>query len=147
MYTQDDLFFQSLRSIVKKMHCLGARAMVPYGLSHAEMRMLLLLYAQDGCSQDDLVSKQSIDRTNVGRALKKLESLGFVRRAKDSGDRRMNIVHLTDKGKRFKSYVLEAKRRIEKRLIDTISPQEYSEASRILSRIDAGFRVDDERKE
>ena len=70
----------------------------PLGMSHAEMRLLIMIYHSDGCSQDELVSSLEVDRSNVGRALKKLERMNYIKRSRDTNDARAFRVFLTEKG-------------------------------------------------
>jgi DNA-binding MarR family transcriptional regulator len=136
MFTGDDVFFRSLRSIVKKMHRLGDMALSAYGIGHAEMRLLLLLYGEDGCPQESLVAGQVVDRTNVGRSLKKLEDLGYVERKKSPEDGRAKLVFLTERGRALQASVLSVKQDIEAKVTSGISGEELRVVSKILEKMD-----------
>ncbi len=144
MFSNDDRFFSFLRSIVKKMHKLGDMELIRFGLTHAEMRSLLMIYEDDGCRQDSLVVGLGVDRTNVGRALKKLENLGYVSRVKDENDSRAYRVFITEKGESIKSKMLEIKSDIEKLAMADVTAEEFAVAAEILAKIDRslgdGFR-------
>ena len=90
--------FTLLRSIIKKTRRILEREIAPLGMGHAEMRLLMMLYSMDGCSQEELASRIEVDRTNVGRSLKKMEGLEYVRRERDSEDRRAYRIYLTPQG-------------------------------------------------
>ena len=139
MFLNDDAFFLSLRNVIKKMHGLGDRAMGAYGMSHAEMRLLLLLYGADGCSQEHIASRQNVDPTNVGRSLKKLETLGYIRRTRSREDGRANLVFLTDRGRDIRETVLAIKADIEAKATRNISREELELVSRILGKMDEGL--------
>ncbi len=139
MFLNDDTLFLSLRNIIRKMHRLGDREMTRYGMSHAEMRLLLLLFEEDGRSQEYLVSKHAVDRTSVGRSLKRLESLGFVTRAKNPEDGRANLVFLTERGRESRETVLTIKEDIERKATAGVTPEELRLLSRLLQKMDGGF--------
>jgi DNA-binding MarR family transcriptional regulator len=70
------------------------------GLNHTEARLLTLLGQEGGVAGQDALSNQLfVDRTNAGRALKKLEEGGYVLRHKGDGDKRTNLVEITAKGR------------------------------------------------
>ncbi|MDD3916594.1 MAG: MarR family winged helix-turn-helix transcriptional regulator [Synergistaceae bacterium] len=136
MFLGDDVFFRSLRSIVKKMHRLGDAALSAHGIGHAEMRLLLLLYGEDGRPQESLVAGQVVDRTNVGRSLKKLEELGYVERRKSPEDGRAKLVFLTERGRALQASVLSVKHDIEAKVTSGISGEELRVVSKILEKMD-----------
>jgi DNA-binding MarR family transcriptional regulator len=52
------------------------------------------LFDEDGRSQEDLTRSTFLNKANTARALKKLEELGYVRRASDSNDQRVKHAYL-----------------------------------------------------
>lgn len=80
---------------------MADRYFAAHDLNHTEARLLTLLNAQGGEStQEALSQKIYVDRTNVGRALKQLETKGCLTRSKDKVDKRANLVKLTKKGQK-----------------------------------------------
>lgn len=69
---------------------------------------LLILYQKDGIPQEELASQLSIDKGTTARAVSKLEETGYVQRKDDPGDRRLNRVYLTPKGREIKPKLYEA---------------------------------------
>ena len=75
--------------------------------------------AADACSttkpapptQDALSRRLSVDRSNAGRAFKRLEQAGYVDRRKDEADSRTNLVDITAKGREAAAEVDAARRR------------------------------------
>ncbi len=143
MYLNDDDFFLAFRSIVKKMHRMGDRALVRFGLNHSEMRLMLLLYTEEaGCSQEYLISKQVIDRTSVGRSLKKLESSGYIRRDTSEADRRAKQVYLEPRGMEIKPQLLEIKEQIEAKVLQSLSRNDYLTLTSLLQKIDNSLNIE-----
>ncbi|MEJ7787171.1 MAG: MarR family transcriptional regulator [Solirubrobacteraceae bacterium] len=50
-------------------------------------------------TQDALSRRLAVDRSNAGRAFKRLEQAGMVSRRKDDADSRTNLVDITDSGR------------------------------------------------
>ena len=113
MFSGDSVFFDSLRSIIKKMHQISDRELKQYGISHAEMRIMLFLFGKKNWRQEELALTLGIDRTNVGRSLKKLEALGWVSREKDPEDARAFTIKLNEKGRELQGSLEKIKTDIE----------------------------------
>jgi len=110
----EEQLFSLLRSIIKNMRKVLEKEISVYRIGHAEMRLLMMLYSMGNCRQEELTSKIEVDRSNVGRSLKKLEQLGYLKREKDSEDTRSFKVFLTEKGLSIKEPLLVIKSNIEK---------------------------------
>ena len=74
-----------------------------YGIGSGQAPFLMALYHNDGIRQEDLCKSINIDKGTTARALKKLESSGYVSRQRDSSDKRAYSIHLTKKALDFKS--------------------------------------------
>lgn len=136
MFPGDSLFFSSLRSIIKKMHQIGDREMKRYGIGYAEMRILLFCLAKEYCRQEELAFAMGIDRTNVGRSLKKLEDLGYVVREKDPHDARAFIIRLSKKGRGLHDRLLKIKKDIESTVTKGIPSSDVQAVSTLLEAMD-----------
>ncbi|MFO7946202.1 MAG: MarR family winged helix-turn-helix transcriptional regulator [Armatimonadota bacterium] len=79
-----------------------SRAMDEYGLPGKSLMFLGYLGRHDGASQDDIASHFLFNKGYVARTLTKLEDAGLVKREVDEEDRRVNRVHLTDKGRQMR---------------------------------------------
>ena len=71
----------------------------------------LLSIPVDGISMSGLANKLGLDTSTLTRNIQKLEKLDLVRRKQDRNDKRILLVHLTDKGG-------EKVEKIEKSLLD-----------------------------
>ena len=70
-----------------------------YGFSGAMYMILLHIERHPGTTQDNIANHMFIDKCNVARRTKKLESLGYLYRETDQNDRRQNNLYLTEKGR------------------------------------------------
>ena len=69
------------------------------GFSGAMYMILLHIERHPGTTQDSIANHMFIDKCNVARRTKKLESLGYLYRETDQNDRRQNNLFLTEKGR------------------------------------------------
>ena len=65
-----------------------------------ELAVLLLLDGREPESQQQAAGRLGVDRTTMVGLLDGLEGKGLVARHADAGDRRRNVVGLTDAGQR-----------------------------------------------
>ncbi|PQA86649.1 MarR family winged helix-turn-helix transcriptional regulator [Hyphococcus luteus] len=67
------------------------------GLTRAQWFVIAHLYRNDGRTQRALADELDMEPAPLGRLVDRLEESGWVRRAPAPGDRRANLVYLTDK--------------------------------------------------
>lgn len=72
------------------------------GLTYPQYLALLLLWEQDGRSLKELGEKLGLDSGTLTPLVKRLETQGLVRRARDEIDERLLRVRLTDAGAALK---------------------------------------------
>lgn len=130
--------FSYLRTIIKNMRKILDREIAHFGIGHAEMRLLMLLYSSGNCTQEELTSRLEVDRSNVGRALKKLVNLGFITREKDSEDGRLFRVFLTEKGESLREPLFKIKHNIELTIAGQVSEEEIEVLVKLLSKVEKG---------
>jgi len=138
MSIEADLF-TSIRGVIKKMRKILDHEIIQYGIGHAEMRLLMLIYSFGNCSQEELAAKIEVDRSNVGRSLKKLVNLGYITKVKDPDDGRSYRILITPKGLSIKDPLLEVKHEIELTIYNQVSKGEASVLLDLLNRIDRGM--------
>jgi len=93
--------FDLIGELARRRYQTAERCFSALGLNHTEARLLTLLRQQDGVvAQDALSNGLSVDRSNAGRALQRLEQDGYILRRKDGVDKRANLVQITPKGRK-----------------------------------------------
>ena len=108
-------------------HCFGVlhrrsqafvvEACTDLKLTFSEYVLLLKLYGNEGCSQDDMSGMLYMDKAVVTRIIKSLEAKGFIYREKDIHDRRMNRLYFTEFGKTQEKFL----KSIIKKLVNSFS--------------------------
>ena len=135
---EEEDFFVLLHSIMKKIRTIANRELIPLGMNHIEMRILMMmyLYYPDGCSQEELISKLEIDRSNVGRSLKKLEQLGYIERETDSQDRRAYRVFLTENSDSIRMQLYQIRETLYTTISTAMTQQEFTLLLQLLKKTD-----------
>lgn len=68
------------------------------GLTYGYALFLSNISREAGCTQTDLCDQLMIDKTTTAKNIKKLESMGLIRRERDKRDQRFYHIYLTDEG-------------------------------------------------
>ncbi|MCK2217822.1 MarR family transcriptional regulator [Actinomadura sp. ATCC 31491] len=108
-----------------------------WGLTGKELRVLA--YAHDAPrSQRGLAAVSRMDRTTMTAVVNKLESLGYVRRERDAGDRRKYVVAVTGEGARTVEAALARLAEAERAFLGPLTPVERSLLANMTARLVAG---------
>src|SRR4051812_16328956 len=92
--------FGMIGALARRRYQAAERSFVAVGLNHTEARLLTLLYRGGGAGTQDALSRQIfVDRSNAGRAFKRLEQAGYIDRRRDEADNRTNLIAITAKGR------------------------------------------------
>jgi MarR family transcriptional regulator for hemolysin len=70
-----------------------------HGITFSQYQHLRQLWQEDGLAQVELSRRIGIETASSTAVIDQLEKLGFIRRNRDSADRRRIIVHLTGSGR------------------------------------------------
>ena len=68
-----------------------------YNITASELAILLNLYQNEGLTQDELATYMMLDKAAITRTIPLLEEKGFIRREKDTKDKRANRIYLNKK--------------------------------------------------
>jgi DNA-binding MarR family transcriptional regulator len=92
--------FAVIGVLARRRYQAAERSYASLGLNHTEARLLRMLDDEGGAATQDALSRRLfVDRSNAGRAFKRLEQAGYVGRRKDEADNRTNLVDITPKGR------------------------------------------------
>lgn len=76
-------------------------------LTREQWSVLAVLWKADGCSQQMIANSTSRDKPSVTRLIDNLVKEGYVKRKSHENDRRLNLIFLTEKGKKVEKSVME----------------------------------------
>ena len=83
------------------------RRLQPFRLTRAQWAILAMLDSRDGLSQSELADELEIERSTVGRLIDHVEANGWIERRPMPSDRRLWLVHLTDRAKPMIGEIME----------------------------------------
>lgn len=95
-----------------------------YDIGTGQYQFLIQLYLDDGISHDTLTERISVDKATTTRAIKKLESAGYVRLELNKNDKRKYHIFLTDKAKELKDEIFQVYYLWEALLVKSLSEEE-----------------------
>ena len=76
-------------------------------LTYSQFIAMILLWAQDDQTVGELGRKLSLQSNTLTPMLKRLETLGYIKRARDTADERQVRISLTDAGRRLRTRASE----------------------------------------
>jgi MarR family transcriptional regulator, organic hydroperoxide resistance regulator len=95
-------------------HRAQAAAMLRKMELHPGQELLLMhLFDRDGQTQSELLEAVGLDHSTVSKSLRRMQDAGLVVREPAERDRRVMVVHLTDKGRALREPLAEMWRTLE----------------------------------
>lgn len=101
-----------------------SKAYAKYNIGAGQYQFLRVLYRVEGITQEELSNILNIDKATTARALKKLESEGYIYRKKCIDDKRANKIGLTQKALDIKEDFLQVLKEWEKKITSILSEEE-----------------------
>ncbi len=95
-----------------------------FGLSVSEWRTMAVLGPIKALSASEIVEQSSMDKVTVSRAIKGLQTLGYLRRDVDNADKRRAVLKLTQAGKDAFSELVPLVKQVEKDCLQGLTPEE-----------------------
>ncbi|AXE83738.1 MarR family winged helix-turn-helix transcriptional regulator [Streptomyces sp. Go-475] len=110
MHTAD-----AVETIQREMTVFARRARAAAGRMHPELSLVsytLLGHLEEsgGCRATDLAAHYALDKSTVSRQVAALERAGLVERRPDAQDQRVQVLRLTQAGRRILAQVTESRR-------------------------------------
>ncbi len=119
------VLFDMVGTLSRRRYQAAEQTFGAIGLNHSEARLLTLLARAGGrAAQDNLSNELHIDKSNAGRALKKLESDGHVARRKDADDKRAYVVTLTAKGQKTAGEIAKLRKKMAQTFFGEMTEKE-----------------------
>lgn len=75
--------------------------LAPLGVGSGTHFFLRVIHQNPGITQNELSRRTQIDKATAAKGLARLESLGYLSRVPDTGDRRIRRLYLTKAGERI----------------------------------------------
>ena len=92
---------------------------------HPGQELLLMhLFDRDGQTQAELVESVGLDHSTVSKSLRRMQEAGLVIREPAEHDRRVMVVHLTDKGRAMREPIATLWQTLEEASVGNLSPRQ-----------------------
>ncbi|WP_460061529.1 MarR family winged helix-turn-helix transcriptional regulator [Streptomyces sp. YKOK-I1] len=106
---------EAVETIQREMTVFARRARASAGRLHPELSLVsytLLGHLEEsgGCRATDLAALHALDKSTVSRQVAALERAALIERRVDAEDHRVQLLHLTDAGRRILGQVTESRR-------------------------------------
>ena len=124
-----------LKRALADLESLHEQHLAPAGISARELAVLLFLDGREPESQQQAAARLGIDRTTMVGLLDSLERKDLVARRPDAGDRRRNVVVLTDAGRATLQQATDASDAAERDLLAVLDDREAAQLRELLNRI------------
>lgn len=127
--------FDLIGELARRRYLEAERHFSTLGFNHTEARLLTLLHQADGtATQDALSNMLYIDRSNAGRALKRLEQEGYLLREKDNIDKRTNFVQITAKGRKAITEIAKLRKKMAREFFGDLKENEAATIADLLKK-------------
>ncbi|MEZ4962885.1 MAG: MarR family transcriptional regulator [Saprospiraceae bacterium] len=110
------------------------------GITVDQFRLLTMLWKADGITQQQLADKIGRDRASVTRMVDILENQGIITRISDKNDRRINLLHLTKKGRELEETAAACAHRALEEMTKGFTEEEEAILSQLLRRAIGNLR-------
>lgn len=109
-----------------------------FGITPAEWRLIANLARFGPMSANGVAERSAMDKVQVSRAVARAHEAGLVDRRMDREDRRRSVLTLTERGRRLHDEVVPHARRLQERLLESLSAAEREQLFSLLDRMQAG---------
>lgn len=100
MFDLDTCVCFSTNKVAKKLADTFNERLLPFGVTRVQWTAMYFLLRDGRMSQKELSDKMNIKESTTVRLVDRMEKDGFIVRFKDSNDRRITYIELTEKGKK-----------------------------------------------
>jgi DNA-binding MarR family transcriptional regulator len=108
--------------------------------------VLMHLFDRDGQTQSELLASVGLDHSTLSKTLRRMQDAGLLLRQPADHDRRVMVVHLTEKGRAMREPITSMWQTLEETTTRNLSPQQaesvMNAADAIVSSINARSQTD-----
>lgn len=107
------------------------------GLTRPQWLALVRLHRRPGASQSELADMMEIEKAPAGKIVDRMEEKGWVERRPDPADRRINRIHLTERGERVHAAIQPISTATIEDALEALKPAERDRLTSLLGRVKA----------
>lgn len=109
------------------------------GVYRSQHQILMFVADSPNVSQKDIAAKYEVSTATIAVSLKKLEKGGYIRRIVDEKDNRVNQICITEKGKKVVEDSVRIFKRIESRMFEGFSDEDFNKMGELLDKVFANL--------
>jgi DNA-binding MarR family transcriptional regulator len=113
-------------------HVAAWQRFVSTEITSVQFGVLNVLRARPGSSQRELCDDLDLDRSTIADIVARLQRRGLLHRVRDVGDRRRNVLDLTEKGRHEFDLLVPGVRRVDLELTRTLDDTEQAHLRALL---------------
>ena len=133
-----------IRNATRVIHDALGRELAAEGIALSHYPYLRALFEQDGITQIEISERTGKEPATTTAMLDTLEKKGYVKRVRQTADRRKIDVFLTPAGKKLKRPILKVLERMNRHALEGITALEYRRWQETLLKIAANVEAFDE---
>ena len=96
------------------------------GVSYATFKILGIIFITENCTQKDIYEAISIPKQTINAAITNFYKKGYVKLTEPPEDRRVKIIRLTEKGKKYAEGILSNIINYECKIVNEIGKEEIN---------------------
>ncbi|WP_018923530.1 MarR family winged helix-turn-helix transcriptional regulator [Salsuginibacillus kocurii] len=109
--------------------------LAPYNLAPEQNLIMMILWEQDGYTQNEIAARLKKDKTNIARMAASLADKGFLERVPDDLDRRSLRLYLTEEGSELGEKVTPIAEEFHHAVVQGISEEELQMVRTVLKKM------------
>jgi DNA-binding MarR family transcriptional regulator len=113
-------------------HVAAWQRFVSTEITSVQFGVLNVLRARPGSSQRELCDDLDLDRSTIADIVARLQRRGLLHRVRDIGDRRRNVLDLTEKGRHEFDLLVPGVRRVDRELTRSLDDTEQAHLRALL---------------
>lgn len=122
----DGVITKQLIFVARKAQLCIAYCLAPFGITAAEEPFFMAAMYHRGSTQEELTAMIGVDKAATARAIRSLESKGYLTRQQDPMDRRQNRVFATELAHKIAADVQKELLRLNQEILKGLPEQDLS---------------------
>lgn len=133
IYTEElELLFRRINYVIFKK---GRSVLSEFGITPPQFTTLSTVSYHDGITMGDLCDHLFLTSATVTGLVDRLEERGFVFRERDTADRRVVRLHITEEGKAVLAKAVEMRRALLARYLEGLETEEKKQLVELLKKL------------
>lgn len=113
-----------------------------YDLTRGQYLYLVRIYENPGIIQEKLAEMIKVDRTTAARAIKKLETNGFIEKQSDKENKKIKKLFPTEKGKELAPFIIKENNYSNEVALQGLSQEEVAILASLLEKARKNVEID-----